>query len=363
MEKGVNLGNWLVLEKWMSPELFAGTDAEDETYLCLGLDDVAKRERFKVHRDTWINDRDFAWIAGHGLDFVRLPVPYFVFGGRDPFVSCIEYVDAAFRWAERHGVRILVTLHTVPDSQNGFDNGGLTGVCKFHKNPEHVEFALTVLEQLAERYGNRPNLWGIEVLNEPISPELWELIDVPKRYPAVDKEYAKGSEGVPSEFLRDYYTRAYERIRSRAGDARIVFHDGFRIAEWPGFFDGWHNIMLDTHLYVMMHTVSAPGSTLDDYVRHIESEFGDVVREMSPHFPLLVGEWNIDTKSPELAELPRDERRVYLSRIAEAHLSAFDGASAWCYWAYRLNGDTPETDMWDMSKALELGYLPAGLAP
>ncbi len=28
--KGVNLGNWLVLEKWMSPSLFAGTDAADE---------------------------------------------------------------------------------------------------------------------------------------------------------------------------------------------------------------------------------------------------------------------------------------------------------------------------------------------
>ena len=26
--KGVNLGNWLVLEKWMNPALFAGTTAE-----------------------------------------------------------------------------------------------------------------------------------------------------------------------------------------------------------------------------------------------------------------------------------------------------------------------------------------------
>ena len=31
--KGVNLGNWLVLEKWMSPSLFEGTTAEDEYYL------------------------------------------------------------------------------------------------------------------------------------------------------------------------------------------------------------------------------------------------------------------------------------------------------------------------------------------
>ena len=34
MVKGVNLGNWLVLEKWMSPDLFEGTTAEDETDLC-----------------------------------------------------------------------------------------------------------------------------------------------------------------------------------------------------------------------------------------------------------------------------------------------------------------------------------------
>ena len=39
--KGVNLGNWLVLEKWMSPDLFAGTEAEDETQLCSDLEDVA----------------------------------------------------------------------------------------------------------------------------------------------------------------------------------------------------------------------------------------------------------------------------------------------------------------------------------
>ncbi len=35
--RGVNLGGWLVLEKWMNQNLFAGTDAMDETYLCLQL--------------------------------------------------------------------------------------------------------------------------------------------------------------------------------------------------------------------------------------------------------------------------------------------------------------------------------------
>ena len=36
MLRGVNLGGWLVLEKWMTPSLFDGTAAADETYFCHG---------------------------------------------------------------------------------------------------------------------------------------------------------------------------------------------------------------------------------------------------------------------------------------------------------------------------------------
>ena len=135
MIKGVNLGNWLVLEKWMSPELFAGTSAEDESHLCSELSEIAKHERFKVHRDAYITDRDFAYLARRGIELVRIPVPFFIFGGYEPYVGCIEYLDKAFRWAERYKLKILIDLHTVPDSQNGFDNGGICGVCKWHKNP------------------------------------------------------------------------------------------------------------------------------------------------------------------------------------------------------------------------------------
>ena len=44
---------------------------------------------------------------------------------------------------------------------NGFDNGGLSGVCKWAQNPDEVEFVLGVLERLAKRYGTRKGLMGI----------------------------------------------------------------------------------------------------------------------------------------------------------------------------------------------------------
>ena len=54
--RGVNLGNWLVLEKWMNPSFFQGTDAEDETSFCINLSETEKRARYDVHRNNYITN-------------------------------------------------------------------------------------------------------------------------------------------------------------------------------------------------------------------------------------------------------------------------------------------------------------------
>ena len=66
--KGVNLGNWLVLEKWMNPALFDGTTADDEYYLPTQLDPAVYEARIKTHRAEYINERDFATIKSWGLN-------------------------------------------------------------------------------------------------------------------------------------------------------------------------------------------------------------------------------------------------------------------------------------------------------
>ena len=155
--RGVNFGNWLVLEKWMHPELFAGTTAEDEDELCRQLPREELVRRLTEHRDTYITKDDFLYVREHGMNMVRIPVPHFIFGDDpaycDPYVPCIEYLDRAFDWAEETGLQILVDLHTAPESQNGFDNGGICGVCKWAQSPERIDRVLLVLEKLAERYG------------------------------------------------------------------------------------------------------------------------------------------------------------------------------------------------------------------
>lgn len=365
--KGVNLGNWLVLEKWMNPAMFAGTECEDETWLCRTLPQNIKADRYTQHRSTYITERDFAYIASKGLNAVRIPVPYFIFGDVEPFIGCIEYLDKAFNWAEKYNLQILIDLHTAPGSQNGFDNGGICGVCKWCKNPDEVEFVLTVLERLALRYGKRESLWGIEILNEPISEELWNMLKSIDRYPAVDKKEAEGSGAVPSNFLRVFYVNAYRRIRKYLPEDKvIVFHDGFRLHEWKDFMreDEYVNVVLDTHLYLAMSGELGRKNDVNAYVEYAESKFAKDVAEMQKYFPVIVGEWCIANNIDGLKEMSKEEKRETYLKVANAQLAAWEKGQGWFYWSYKLLLDTVNVpqlqgmDSWDMGKCMDQGWMP-----
>jgi glucan 1,3-beta-glucosidase len=101
---------------------------------------------------------------------------------------------------------------------------------------------------------------------------------------------------------------------------------------------------------------------LNDYLRYIENEFESTISEMSRHFPLMVGEWCLNTMSKNDAALTDNERRDYYRSLAAAQLRAWKPAVGWCYWSYKLQVDAPELDTWDMGKTIEQGYLPEDLS-
>lgn len=396
--KGVNLGNWLVLEKWMLPEMFEGTGAEDEVWLNRKMNPAELKEKMKEHRDTFITEQDFAFIKEQGIWLLRIPVPYFIFGDRPPFNGCVEYLDKAFDWAEKYGLQILIDLHTVPGSQNGYDNGGLTGVCKWCKNPEEVEFALTVLERLAKRYGQRQGLYGIEVLNEPISFLVYAT--APSTGKAVDKEEAKGSGYVPLPFLENFYRNAYRRLRKILPENKtIVFHDGFRLRHWGKFFHKEHmkNVVLDTHIYIFAMESFVPIHMPWVYQIYIKSQ-QRLIERIQKDVPVVVGEWcicnkyaekavsqakseetaakekqekttsevklaeDISDKSAKVIEQDELRKKRYLE-IAAMQLQAWESGAGWIYWSYQFKPNRKEPldekwkESWDFSRCVENGWI------
>lgn len=384
--KGVNLGNWLVLEKWMSPALFEGTTAEDEYYLPTQLSPKAYEARIKIHRSEYITERDFVTIKSMGMESVRIPVPYFIFGDRKPFIGCIEELDKAFNWAEKYGLTILIDLHTVPLSQNGFDNGGISGVCKWAQNPDEVEFALSVLERLAKRYGNRKGLFGIQPLNEPITENMWETMGIQNRYAPADQEMAKGSAPITMKFLRQFYLDAYDRISAyMPKDKYVVIHDGFELMEWKDFMqeEKYSNVILDTHQYLMVAEARGCSQTIEGYLKYIREELEPQITEMEKYFPVICGEWCLfnslacgcDTKggqsvlngvegSRQESFSPEKKKEIY-EALAKAQLELWEKGSGYYYWSYKLLTDTVNTpgwigwDSWDLGRCYDFGWFPA----
>jgi aryl-phospho-beta-D-glucosidase BglC (GH1 family) len=318
------------------------------------------------------------------MNAVRIPVPYFIFGDCPPFIGCVAELDKAFCWAGKYGLQILIDLHTVPGSQNGFDNGGISGVCKWSQQPDSVEFTLKVLEKLAERYGTHKALFGIEVVNEPITETVWDAYNIAERYKPADPKMAEGSAPNSFDFLREFYVNAYHRIRKYLPeDKAIVIHDGFDIYRWKDFMqeEEYKNVILDTHQYLMMAEGDGCEQNSKSYVEYIKSHYEKAIEEMQQHLPVICGEWCLfnsmacgcDTKGGQSilngvdgntkeALTPEQKAEIYKT-VCEAQLNAWRKGSGYFYWNYKLLLDTVNEsgwigwDAWDFGNCVAQGWF------
>ena len=361
--RGVNLGSWLVLEHWMTPEVFKDSNgAYDEYTLARYLPHDEYESRIKEHRSTFITEKDFEDMAEMGVNMVRIPIPYYIFGDRtdEPYIACIDELDNAFNWAEANDIQIMIDMHMVPGSQNGFDNGGTSGVCTWAEQPEEVEYVLNVLEKLAVRYGNRKGLIGIEPLNEPIVGDGdWKDMDVSHRYRPVDDELLAMSKPISWEFLEGYYLEAYERLHPLLpSDKWIFYHDAFTMWHWFGFFKGYEGVAWDTHVYLF--NVESVG--LKSPFWHTAFAWGNsaLMRILQKDVPMIVGEWNMYSHYAIDNIRDSEKRAKYYKDCGEMQLKLWDRCGAGhAYWNYRLgSGAQGEwNDAWQLTKCFEYGWI------
>lgn len=354
--RGVNLGNWLVLERWMEsasmPGPFAGTDADDEKGLHKLLDSAELARRLELHRSTYVTADTFAWLADVGCNLVRIPVPFFVFGD-DTHESCIDYLDHAFEWAASNGLPILVDLHTVPGGQNGFDNGGASGLCTWHLKSEQVSVTLEVLERLALRYAAHPALFGIEAMNEPASPRIFK--GSMKRYGEGHPNRVERSAPIPHAVLAQFYRLAYERVRPIVGPSiALVFHDQFMLGAWNRFMpaDRYPNVWIDTHQYIATFARAAHIGSLRGHLMLARSVGARIALAQRYH-PVLVGEWSLSQNLRGIKALPAEERQMLYRAYAAAQMTAFERGMGSCFWSLR-NG---RYDDWSLEASLRNGWL------
>ncbi|KAG8916641.1 hypothetical protein FRC01_002946 [Tulasnella sp. 417] len=262
--RGVNLGGWLVLDPLIVPSLFerylnASPPVLDEWSLSIAMAaDTARGglSQLENHYDTFITEEDFAQIAAAGLNWVRLPIPYWVVEKypEEPFLEKVpwKYALKAFKWARKYGLRINLVLHTIPGSQNGYNHSGKGGQINFLYGPMGLANAqrtldyIRIITEFISQPEYAPVIPMLGIINEPLATTI-----------GVDQ-------------MTSFYLQVHDMIRNIAGTGKgngpfISIHDSFLgLAPWKDLLPGHDRLALESHKYLF--------STVDRSALHDQIE-------------------------------------------------------------------------------------------
>ncbi|XXG95287.1 hypothetical protein Hte_001548 [Hypoxylon texense] len=334
--RGVNLGGWLVLEPWITPSFFEATpdNVVDEYTLTqtLGADEAAAR--LQQHWSTWITADDFGDIASKGLNFVRIPVGYWSVTPLtgDPYVDGgYEYLRMALDWANNNDLKTLAALNKLRDD-----------------------------------FTSHPAVASIELLNEPMSPDL------------------------NMDTVRQFMTEGANNLQNPS--LAVAFHDAFL---GPTSWNDWgapsasSSLLLDTHHYevfdngqlqmsVDQHVSSACGfggqmATSNKWT--ISGEFSGAMTDCATWLngrgvgARYDGTFNYngqtssfiascEGKSPGTVGNLSDSERSNIARFVNAQMVAYEKAAGWIFWAWKTES-APEWSFKDLANA---GIIPQPLS-
>jgi len=367
---GVNLGGWFVLEPWITPSMFPDDQDSvvDEYTLTQYLGSNAQSTMEK-HWDSWITEDDFQQIASAGLNHVRVPIGYWAvtLEDGDPYVQGQLYrLDDAVTWARGAGLKMLIDLHGVPGSQNGFDNSGRKGSIDWQQVDSSDSTTKDVIDYLANRYASASDVvTSIEAVNEPMSSSL------------------------DMGAVKQYYYDAWGTIRNHNPDTALVIHDAFEDINtyWNGFMSGnsgVNNVILDTHIYQVFSDDEVAMSPSD----HVSTACGQAGRLASTDKWTIVGEWtgaqtdcaqwlngkgvgarydgsypgssqvgSCDGKYTGSVDDLSSDDKANIRSLIEAQLDAYAAHTGWIYWTWKAES-APE---WNMQAQIAGGLFPQPL--
>lgn len=277
-----------MLERWITPSLFKGTEAKDEyTLVSLGR---SYRQAIERHYKTFITEQDIAWLAAQGVTHLRIPVGYWLFGGKEPFLPTVNYLDQLFAWAKKYQLQVLISVHAAPGSQNGKLHSGQIGPVSW----QHYLGELTVFtDHLIARYAKQGSFDGLCVLNEPSQ--------------------------APFNIRR--LINYYRQIKQRHPNLNLYIDGTFFPRLWASIASKL-NMGLDMHLY------HGYGKTVGRAAAHRRLRRKKLLLDkVAQQLPVIVGEWS--------GMIHRQPDKLATQRYVKEQRQAYQAAQVEYYWTYK----------------------------
>jgi len=133
---GTSLGGWMVLETFISPTLwyrFVGKTKQEGTAvdlytMCESLGAEEANRVLRAHWDNWVTEQLISDLADRGVEIIRLPIGDWTLKQYGPYQGCTDGASEYVRWlletAEKYNIKVLLDVHGVRGSQNGYESSG-----------------------------------------------------------------------------------------------------------------------------------------------------------------------------------------------------------------------------------------------
>ncbi|KAG0492914.1 hypothetical protein HPP92_006312 [Vanilla planifolia] len=265
------------------------------------------------HWNSFIVEDDFKFMSENGLNAVKIPVGWWIMfdpNPPNPFVGgSWQTLDKAFNWAKKYNLKVIIDLHAVPGSQNGWDHSGTRdGFQSWGQTDDTIEQTVDNHELMCKlvfhRYADKPELYAIELINEPLAP------------------------GVTLNKLKKYYEAGYNATR-RHTDVHLC------------------GSVIDVHYYNMFSSMFKR-MTVQQNIDYVYNNRASVLNSlMVSNGPLVfVGEW-VDEMG--VANASKEDYQ----RFGEAQLDVYGRATfGWSYWTFRI-----PYNHWSLEWMIKNGYI------
>jgi len=260
--RGINAGQILLQEGWMSPFALEPLKNEDGSYVKdadnniqypefteeefrqgiksnPNLNTYDMEELMKIYWDAFFTEEDFRIIKEDlQMNTIRLPFYYLNVLNEDLTMKAEEEAFAYLDWfiseAAEQELYVVLDLHGAPGSQNGFEHSGRKDrVAGLWTSEENIAATVELWKFVSKHYTEtKPELgkWiaTYDILNEPTyeyntqtTPECWEVFD-----------------------------QIYDVIRAN-GDKHVITMEGcWDFGKLPEPADyGWENVQYEYHWY------------------------------------------------------------------------------------------------------------------
>ncbi|WJX30489.1 hypothetical protein P8452_19019 [Trifolium repens] len=298
---------------------------QGEYQLTNGLGPVKAPQVLSDHWNSYITEQDFIFMSQNGLNAVRIPVGWWIAQDPNPpkpFVGgSLAALDNAFIWAQNHGIKVIVDLHAVQGSQNGNDHSGTRdGFIEW--GDSYIPQTVSVIDFLAQRYGNKPSLGGIELMNEP--------------------------QGVNLDSLKKYYKAAYDVVRKYNPNAYVIMSNPLDADSKVllSFVSGFNKVVLDVHYY-NLYSDKFSNMNVQQNIDYIYNERASDLSGVSSSNALsFVGEWTDEW-------LVQGASKQDYQRYGQAQLDVYSRATfGWAYWSYKCR-----YNQWSLKWMIENGVI------